>query len=88
MAEGSAVWVAEQELRLAQLQEEYHAVLDQTHEAPEDEGARARKGELADEIVAVRSELRRQREAETLTLTEGEGVARPAPVNSESGVSE
>ena len=64
MAEGSAVWVAEQELRLAQLQEEYHAALDVTHEAPDDADARMHKQELANQIVAVRSELRRYREAD------------------------
>jgi hypothetical protein len=88
MAEESAVWEKEQELKLAQLQDGYHEVLDQARESPDDEAVRARKAELANEIVAVRSELRRKREADTTAHSDGEGVANPAPVDAQSGVNE
>ena len=84
----SPTWEAEQELRHAQLQEEYHAALDAVHAAPDDQDAKVRKDELAEQIVAVRQELRQQREAQAAALSDGEGVARPAPVEGDSGVNQ
>lgn len=85
--EGGAVQNAEQELRLAQLTEEYQGVLGQAHEAPDDNDLKGRKDDLAQQIVELRQDMRQRREAQTAALSDGEGVAQPQPVEGGSEVS-
>jgi hypothetical protein len=64
----------------------YNAVLEELQTAPTDE-LRAEKADLAGKIVAIRQAERLQREAQDLALTDGEGVAKPRPVEGSTEVS-
>lgn len=88
MADEAAVWKAENELRLAKLNEEYEAALDAVHENPDDADAKAHKDELAVAVVAVRQELRKYREGQAASLDVANGYAKPALVEGSTEVSE
>lgn len=48
---------------------------------------KAKKDDLAAQVYAKRSALRQVRESQSLATTNGDGVARPAPVDSTTEVS-
>ena len=64
----------------------YDEVNEACHEAPTPE-LLAQRADLAVQLVEARKVGREKREAEALTLPEGDGVARPRPVEGGSEVS-
>jgi hypothetical protein len=68
------------------LNERYMKVLEALQKKPTDQ-LRAEKADLATKIVAIRQAARVQRETEALSLSNGEGVAQPRPVEGSTEVS-
>lgn len=70
----------------AELSASYDAANDAYHENPTEE-SRAARDALAKELVEARQASRVTRENEALAQSDGEGVARPMPVEGGSEVS-
>lgn len=70
----------------AELSAEYDKANDAYRENPTDK-AREKRDALAKELVEARQAGRTKRESEALALSDGEGVARPMPVEGGSEVS-
>ena len=70
----------------AELAAKYDEANDAYHENPSDE-AREKRDALAKELQEARLASRTTRENEALALSDGDGVARPMPVEGGSEVS-
>ncbi len=75
----------EQELELAKLSAQYEEAVEKFRASQADDD-KAAKEDLARQVVEARQAMRVAREAEANAVTDGDGVAQPAPVDSSTEV--